>query len=473
MRAKSKTNNMNQTKKTESYCTDFSSFRDPSGIVFEQDDIIYRQINHCYLKQYQYLMQSGLYDTLKRTGALVPHEEVTISGITKDYTLVVRPEKIPFISYPYEWTFGQLRDAALLTLGIHRKALEQGMILKDASAYNIQFKNGNPVMIDTLSFDFYQEGMPWIAYGQFCRHFLAPLLLMCRVDIRLNRLLSLYIDGIPLDLASSLLKRKLGFFARQHIHWHAKSIARHAQDGKISREIKAIKISKANHIALIESMIRGVEKLSLKNVQTEWGDYYAHTNYSDTAADHKKKLISAFLKEIQPATVWDLGANDGTYSRLALEQNVHVVSFDIDPVAVERNYSFVKREKLHMLPLVLDLTNPSPAIGFANRERVTIDKRQKPDCVLALALIHHLAISNNLPFNKLATWLAGLCDHLIIEFVPKDDSQVQILLATRVDIFSDYTRETFEDAFSQYFILKRSEKIEGSCRTLYWYERIK
>jgi hypothetical protein len=345
------------------------------------------------------------------------------------------------------------------------------MILKDASAYNIQFKNGNPVMIDTLSFDFYQEGMPWVAYGQFCRHFLAPLLLMCHVDIRLNRMLSLYIDGIPLDLASALLKRKGGFFAMQHIRWHAKFVTKHAEDGKASKEIKAIKISKKNHIALIESLIRGVEKLALKNVQTEWGTYYDQTNYSDTAADHKRKLVRAFLQEIQPATVWDLGANDGNYSRLALEQNAHVVAFDIDPVAVECNYSFVKRENLHMLPLVLDLTNPSPGIGFANRERGTIDKRQTPDCIMVLALIHHMAISNNLPLNKLATWLARLCNHLIIEFIPKEDSQVQILLATRVDIFSGYTQETFEAAFNSHFILRRSENIKGSCRMLYWYER--
>jgi ribosomal protein L11 methylase PrmA len=216
-----------------------------------------------------------------------------------------------------------------------------------------------------------------------------------------------------------------------------------------------------------------VEKLVLKNVQTEWGAYYAHTNYSDPAADHKKELVGTFFQEIQPATVWDLGANDGTYSRLALEQNAHVAAFDIDPVAVERNYSFVKREKLHMLPLVLDLTNPSPGIGFANRERGAIDKRNKPDCIMALALIHHLVISNNLPLNKLATWLAELCDHLIIEFIPKEDSQVRILLSTRTDIFPGYTQDNFEAAFNLHFILRRSANIDGSYRKLYWYERKK
>lgn len=452
---------------------DFSSFRDPCGTVFEKNGVMFRHIDPCYISQYHHLMQSGLYDALKIKSFLIPHEQVNIDGISENCALVIRPERIPFISYPYEWTFGQMRDAALLTLHIHREALNYGMILKDASAYNIQFYNGNPMLIDTLSFDFYQEGMPWVAYGQFCRHFLAPLMLMCRIDVRLNRLSSLYMDGILLDLASSLLKGKLGLFARQHIHWHAKSIARHSKDGKKSKKISSIKISKANHIALIESMIRGIEKLSLNTEQIEGNSYYDQNNYSNTAVNHKKELIRTFLKEIQPASVWDFGANDGTYSLLALEQNAHVIAFDIDHRAVERNYAFVKKNKLHMLPLVIDLTNPSPGIGFANLERVTIEKRQKSECLMMLALIHHLCIANNLPLNKLASWLAGLCDHLIIEFIPKEDSQVQILLANRTDIFLEYNQNNFEDAFSLYFQLKHLEKILESSRILYWYEKKK
>jgi ribosomal protein L11 methylase PrmA len=220
-------------------------------------------------------------------------------------------------------------------------------------------------------------------------------------------------------------------------------------------------------------MIRGIEKLSLNTEQIEGNSYYDQNNYSNTAVNHKKELIRTFLKEIQPASVWDFGANDGTYSLLALEQNAHVIAFDIDHRAVERNYAFVKKNKLHMLPLVIDLTNPSPGIGFANLERVTIEKRQKSECLMMLALIHHLCIANNLPLNKLASWLAGLCDHLIIEFIPKEDSQVQILLANRTDIFLEYNQNNFEDAFSLYFQLKHLEKILESSRILYWYEKKK
>ncbi len=195
-------------------------------------------------------------------------------------------------------SFGQLKDAALTTLRIHRAALDRDMILKDASAYNIQFLNGQPVLIDTLSFDFYQPGSPWPAYGQFCRHFLAPLMLMAFRDLRLSQLLRVYVDGIPLDLASKLLKGKGGFAAKQHIHWHARATRRHAEDGK--GEVRKVSISKFSHTAMIDSLIRVVEGLKLKGVETEWGDYYAHTNYSDAAARSKEELVRAFLEEVRP-----------------------------------------------------------------------------------------------------------------------------------------------------------------------------
>jgi len=443
---------------------EFSSFRDPSGVVLYQDGAVVRQVNRCYQAQYDALMER-LYEPLTSQGLLVRHEPLDQPVQDANAYLLIRPTRIPFISYPYEWSFSQLKDAALTTLKIHRAALDQGMILKDASAYNIQFLNGRPILIDTLSFDFYHEGSPWPAYGQFCRHFLAPLMLMAYRDIRLSQLLRVYIDGIPLDLASALLKGKGGFAARQHIHWHARSTMHHAQDGK--GEVRAISISKFNHVALIDSLIRVVEGLRLKGVITEWGDYYAHTNYSDAAARSKERLVKPFLEEVKPATTWDFGANDGRYTRLALGCGGSAVAFDVDPIAVERSYHAVKAAGEPMLPLILDLTNPSPPMGFANRERTGIQDRQRPDCILMLAVIHHMVISNNLPQPMLAAWLASLTNHLIIEFVPKQDSQVQTLLATRDDIFPDYTLEGFERAFGAHFDILRREGVEGSERTLY------
>ena len=445
----------------------FGSFRDPSGTVFTRDGVLYRQINECYRAQYERLNASGLYARLTKAELLVSHRESDGAPLTAEAFLVIEPERVPMISYPYEWSFSMLRDAALVTLRAHRAALDAGMILKDASAYNVQFLRGRPVLIDTLSFDLYRDGVPWVAYGQFCRHFLAPLLLMAYKDIRLNRLMSLYIDGIPLDLATKLLGGKGGFFARQHIVWHAKSIADHDEDGKRKAERKQAKLPLSMHVALIDSLIRGVSAIKPPLAQTEWGDYYAHTNYSGTAFASKTALIEAYLEQVAPRTVWDIGANDGRFSRLGLKHGASVVALDIDPKAVESGYLWARREKAPLLPLLCDLTNPSPAIGFALRERDALASRGKPDCILALAVIHHLAISNNLPLPMIAEWLSSLCERLIIEFVPKEDSQTRLLLSTRDDIFPNYTKEGFEEAFSAFFDIERAEAVTDSCRTMY------
>lgn len=446
---------------------EYSSFRDPSGYVFEQDGTLYRQVNQCYQKQYEKAKSSGLYASLMKNGLLIPHEEKELPFAFADGFQILAPQRVPYISYPYEWTFNQYKDAALTTLRVHLAALEQDMILKDASVYNIQFVTGRPVLIDTLSFDFYEDGAPWLAYGQFCRHFLAPLLLMCYVDIRLSGLMRNYIDGIPLDLADTLLHGKGGMLAKQHIRWHANAMKKHETDGRSKENVRTVKISKFNQIALVQSVMRGIEKLERKHVETEWGDYYLHTNYSDAASQSKRAHVQELLKKAAPKAVWDMGANDGTYSALALEAGASVVAFDIDPVATEKNYSWVKKNKKEMLPLILDLTNPSPAIGFGNAEREVIGKRQKPDCIMALALIHHLAISNNVPFEMIFSWLAKQCRYLLMEFVPKEDSQVQILLATRPDIFPQYTQAGFETAAKVCFDIAEQREITGSDRVLY------
>ena len=450
---------------------EFSSFRDPSGFVYKEDGILYRQINSCYKRQFMNLTESGLYDELISKNVLIEHTIAKSDYDEPNNPIIIKPYYVPFISYPYEWSFSQLKDAALTTLSTHKHALNYGMILKDASAYNIQFINGQAKLIDTLSFDFYEDGMPWIAYGQFCRHFLAPLLLMAEVDIRLSQLMRIYIDGIPIDLASKLLKYKGGFNALQHIHMHAASIKKHSEDGKKDSH-KVIKISKFNHLALIDNLLNTIEKIKLKETWTEWSDYYNNTNYTQSAFSHKEEIVSNFIRQLNIKNAWDLGANDGRFSRIAINSGVEsVIAFDIDPIAVDLNYNTIKSNKENILPLILDLTNPSPGIGFANRERMQINERQKPDCILALALIHHLAISNNLPFEKIAEWFAHLSDNLIIEFIPKEDSQVKILLATRDDIFVKYTRADFENSFYKYFDLIKSEQIVDSNRTLYLFRR--
>jgi ribosomal protein L11 methylase PrmA len=449
------------------------SFRDPSGVVFNRDGRILRQVNDAYREQYDALLSSGLFEQLVAKSMLINHREVDEAGVEGSPYKVIEPDIIDLISYPYEWSFSQLKDAALMTLRIHRHALDHDMVLKDASAYNIQFDHGRPVHIDTLSFDFYREDEPWVAYGQFCRHFLAPLYLMNFVDLRLLQLMHVYIDGIPLDFASKLLGSKGGFGAKSHIHWHAKSVVKHGQAGQHAQSQPAqIKLSKFKMTAMIDSLIKTVEKLELKGEQTEWGDYTDRTSYSQIGADSKKRVVSRFIETVTPSITWDLGGNDGTYSRLALRGGDEFVAvFDIDPLAVERNYREVRETQENLLPLLVDLTNPSPAMGFAGKERPNLPDRQTPDCILMLAVIHHLAISNNLPMEMIAAWLSDISAHLIIEFVPKSDPQVQVLLATREDIFDTYHEQGFEAAFSQKFDIIEKCRLDASERVLYLMKR--
>ncbi len=457
-----------------------ASFRDPSGFLFSRNGVLYRQINRAYEKDYARLMDSGLYEKLVKIRLLIPHVEAEQAAAEFDLAersrsaafKVIQPERVPFISYPYEWSFSQLKDAALATLSIQKRALKHGMSLKDASAYNIQFVRGKAILIDTLSFEIYEEGEPWAAYRQFCQHFLAPLALMSCCDVRLNQLLRVYIDGVPLDLASSLLpaRTKFNFGLLTHIHIHAGAQRRYAEAAAPRKD--TLRVSQSAMIGLIESLEGTVRKLSWQPAGTEWGAYYEATNYSDSAFEHKKQLVREWTAVQKPALVWDLGGNTGVFSREAAASGAFTVSFDLDPAAVEQNYLVVKKNKeQNLLPLVLDLTNPSPAIGWDNQERDSFGARGPADMGLALAVVHHLAISNNVPLPQIADVFAARCKTLVIEFVPKTDSQVQKLLASRQDIFPNYTREGFEAAFAECFKIHKTEPVRDSERMLYFMEK--
>ncbi len=417
-------------------------------------------------------MESGLYRGLVDRGLLIPHEEVSLDlAATSSAYRVIRPDPVAFVSYPYSWSFSQLKDAALTTLAIQRAALDRGMILKDASAYNIQFHAGRPVLIDTLSFECYAEGEPWVAYRQFCQHFLAPLLLMSRRDIRLSGLLRVHLDGIPLDLASALLPGRswLSFSTLLHVHLHARSIRRYAS--ATSAELAAAGLSGVSLkglLGLIDSLESCVRSLGWRPEGTEWVDYEVGHNYGDAGMEAKRRIVGEMLRSIAPASVWDLGANTGDFSRIAAGLGAMVVSFDADPAAVERTYlSARERGERSVLPLVMDLTNPDPAQGWAHRERQALEERGPVDALLALALIHHLSISNNVPFGDVASFFAKLSPALIVEFVPKRDSQVERLLVSRRDIFFAYDQESFEREFARYFRIVESVPVGQTGRRLY------
>ena len=444
------------------------SFRDPSGVMFFNKGTLLRQVNGSYRHNYDLLMSSGLYDDLAQRGMMVKHAEVSLSlRKTSAAYKVIKPELIPHISYPHEWCFSQFHDAAMLTLDIQKKSLDHGMILKDASAFNIQFKNGRPVFIDTLSFEKYVEGSPWVAYRQFCMHFLAPLALMTYNDIRFNEWFKINVNGVPLDLASNVLpfstRFKLSLLS--HIHLHAK------KEKKYSDKIVQVKqgsISKFAMRAIVDSLESALRPLQWHPYGTEWGDYYSDTNYTPETMELKKNIVGKLIGEVKAGRVWDIGANDGTFSRIAAGRGMHTVAFDIDPACVEKNYLRIRSEKeSNLLPLLFDITNPSPGIGWANEERMSFSSRGPCDLMMALALIHHIAISNNVPLESIARYFNTLCNHLIIEFVPKKDSQVRRLLATREDIFPEYTQEHFEKSFNRYFTIKKKVPIKDSLRTVY------
>ena len=451
------------------------SFRDPSGFLYHIGTDLYRQVNASYGPEYDRLVDSGLLDSLFQDGLLIEHEEADPSlAANADAYRVLKPTRVPFVSYPFEWCFGQLKAAALLTLTILRRALDHDMVLKDASVYNVQFIGARAVFIDTLSFERYREGTPWVGYRQFCQHFLAPLALMSKVDVRLAELYQTNIDGIPLDLANALLplRAKMRPAIGTHISLHARTQRRFA-DAADAESAPSRRVSKLGLLGIVRNLEAAVGRLVWRPSTTEWSDYGSTTSYSDEAASHKRRLVEEFLGTTEHRRlVIDLGANKGEYSTIAAEHADYVVAMDADAAAVELHYRRLESGGASdVLPLRIDLTAPSPGIGWSNTEREPLMDRTRNATAMALALVHHLAISNNVPLQKVAEFLAGLAQELIIEFVPKSDPQVDKLLATRQDIFPRYTSGCFEEDFASYFTIRRAERIAGCERTLYLMER--
>ena len=456
------------------------SFRDPSGFVFFSDGVLYRQVNQSFGPEYRHFVESGLYAELTGAKLLVSHEEVDLRVAEgPDAFVVIRPERIPFISYPYEWCFSQLKAAALLTLDLQGRALRRGLVLRDASAFNVQFIGTRPVFIDTLSFGRYIEGQPWVGYRQFCQHFLAPLALIAYVHPALGLLSRLHLDGIPLDLCTSLLplRSRLRPGLMMHLHLHRRSSVEGPQQHRsVAAPTRTGAMSKTAMLGLVDSLTRAVRQLTWEPSATLWSTYVDNANYTADAQSHKQQLVTRWLSGInvgaRPPMIWDLGANTGVFSRLAAESGP-VISFDLDHSAVERHFLSYRNGATRILPLVQDLTNPSSGAGWRTTERRSLEDRGPADVALALALVHHLAITGNVPLQKVAKLFAAICTFLIVEFVPKEDSQVQRMLAAREDVFADYSQAGFEEAFRSEFTIVESTAIAGSVRTLYLMKRIR
>lgn len=462
-----------QKKRQKEKIVDPSSFRDPSGFVYKNNGDLFRQIESSYLENYNTILDSGLYNSLIDKNFLIPHKEVLKKDHKSQDKKVIKPKLIPYITYPYEWPFSLLKEAALLTLDIQKLALKRGMSLKDASAFNVQLIDGKPIFIDTLSFEKHVSKKPWIAYRQFCEHFLVPLALMTRKDISLNRLLILYLDGIPISLGSKLLPLSTYFSFPMFMHIHLQSFLQRYQKLE-SNLYKKSNLNKQSILLLVDNLKSVISGLDLKNLRSEWSDYRLTMNYSKKSLKSKKEIVTNYLNLIKPHTVMDIGANTGEFSRIAGKIANLVISIDSDPIAVELNYRKNKKNKLsNIISLVIDINNSSPNIGWSNEERLSLLNRKPVDTALVLAITHHLTLGNNVPFGKIAQYLSTLCTTVIIEFASKKDSKVIQLLDRNEVRKNYYSREIFEEKFSKYFKILSKTKVQGSLRTIYLMRSLK
>lgn len=448
-----------------------SSFRDPSGFIFEKDGVLYRQVNTIFKDNFDFFLNSGCYANLVKQGLLIPHETIqeNLTG-SSDYYLTLKPEPISFISYAFEWSFDMLRDAALLTLQLLKESVAYGLVLKDATPYNIQWHNGKLIFIDSLSFEKYKEETPWIAYRQFCENFLSPLLLMHYSKMPLQQLQLAYPEGIPLAITKSLLpwRSKFSLHTYLHIHLHAKVSAK----GN-STENRSAKFSRQKLLNLVSSLETLVAKLKTPGQQTAWSEYYDEAVQRDDYLTKKTHIIQDWLKKnADLKTAVDLGANDGMFSKLLASNDIKIIASDFDPICINNLYTELKNKKEKKIqPLIIDLSNPSPSIGVNNTERAAFFKRTKVDLALALAVIHHLAIGKNISFAQIANSFQQVCTYLIIEFVPKTDEKIQFMLKNKKDIYNYYTEENFVHAFGDFFTVEEKHTVGNSGRVLYLMKR--
>lgn len=449
-----------------------ASFKDPAGFVFQYNGKVYRQVNQSYADNYRLLMQSGLCDKLVQKKWLLSHTEINDNLTGRDnWYLTLLPEQLPFISYAYEWSFDMLRDAALLTLKINKAAIEHGLVLKDATPFNIQFYKGKPVFIDTLSFEKYDETKPWIAYRQFCECFLFPLYLTHYTGMDATRLLSVYPDGLPVAVVATLLPFKSRFDLSVWMHVH---LQKNIQQKNTGNKQVQVAFTKKKLLLLLNGLTETIKRLSIDSGVTTWSNYYTETILSAAYLQEKEKIFREYLTPISFNSALDLGANDGYFSKIAAEKGSRVIATDFDSKCINTLYKEIKTNKITTItPLVIDISNPSPAIGFNNKERTSFIDRVQSDLVLALALIHHLVFGKNIPLVMLPEFFASLTSqYLIIEFVPFEDEKVKLLIQNKEQYHKDYSVNVFEEVFSIRFSIIQKQIITETNRVLYLMKRL-
>lgn len=456
------------------------SFRDRNSRVVITDDAVLRALSPEGAGGWDALAATPLLDILVSRGDLIATKEVdlaALSGATdllpSGVTRVLEHERVPFISYPYEWTFSMLQDAALLQLDLGIAAVDEGLILKDATPYNVQFAGAGPVFIDVGSFEKIPEGLPWVGYRQFCMLYLYPLLFQAHKDIPFHPWMRGSIDGIqPIDAikAFSLRDRlRRGVFLHTSLHARLDRRANKSGPGDADAPKKTRHVKPEAVKAHMASMRRLVSKLRWKAGETSWSGYRQDNTYSDDDDKGKQAFVSEVVAAERPTLTWDMGCNDGAYSRLAAGNSDRVVAFDFDHATVEALYRSLREEgSTRILPLVGNLADPSPGLGWRGLERRTLADRGAPDLMLALALIHHVSISANIPIAEFLSWVRDLGSTLLIEFPRRTDPMVRALLANKQEGANlDYELDNFELELGRRFSVERREELPSGDRVLY------
>jgi SAM-dependent methyltransferase len=454
------------------------SFRDPHSRVVETDGAVLRLLSEEGLRDWSALAASNVYGRLTAEGKLIGTELVEDQldlpdGLVDGASAVLRHEVVPFVSYPYEWTFEMLKDAALLQLDVLRRSLDEGLILKDSSPYNVQWRGAKPVFIDVGSFERLREGEPWVGYRQFCMLFLYPLLLQAYKDMPFQPWLRGKLDGISPQECRDLLSLR-DLFRRGvlgHVVLHARLERGQKQSTRdVKGELQRAGFKKELIVANVERLQRLVRKLEWRPGSSAWSEYRSMTHYTDADSERKADFVRAIAASREWNRVWDLGCNDGRYSRIAAEHARSVLAVDADTVVVDALYRSLREEGSGtILPLVVDLVDPSPALGWRGAERRTLSDRGAPDLTLCLALVHHVSIGGNVPVRDFLDWLRGLDTALVIEFPTPDDPLAQRLLARkRPGTHPDYHRDYFERSLGELFDVETSEELSSGTRVLYF-----
>lgn len=456
---------------------DPGSFRDPGGQVYLVGGDVYRTVNPPALEDYRFVQDSGLIKALEDKRWLVSSTEVAehpLGDLAGNASLVLHHPRLPFISYPYEWCFPSLKAAALLHLDIQLEALEYGVTLSDASAYNIQFMGAQPVFIDRLSFVRYNDGELWQGHRQFCEQFLNPLLLRSLFGIAHNA----WYRGAQEGVTTRDLRRLLKF--RHHFSWNILTHvvlqdmlqAKPLVQDMNKRELGSASFPRASFKNLLQKLRRWVAQLQPADTgKTLWQEYADNHSYADDEAARKHAFVEAFTASVKPDVLWDFGCNSGDYSLAALSAGAgYAVGFDFDQGALEAGTQRAAQSEIPFQCLFLDAANPAGCQGWDQQERKGLKQRAPVDGLLALAFIHHMVIAKNIPLDRFLDWLVGMAPAGVVEFVPKQDAMVQRLLSLREDIFPDYTEENFLRLLAQRATVVRSEQVSESGRLLVWYQ---